>query len=266
MSAEPSRALILLSGAILTKWNAAGTVCPVTPHPTFEVLNPVGIDRPPESDFAKAAAQTADCLGDEAERQWSESLDGWRVLIGLAHPGKEVVARIVGFLVVPADPSNIPPGGLSHRQLRDAITGLADLGAEVDLERWRRVFDRAGTEVTLQRERDLKRELRRLGAKQPGGRGAPYDEAFYARVAWDAIELAEKGRGSAVVNALLERYEKSDPRPKGRRGRPITYATVKGWHEKAKDLGFLPRPGRKGVRVTAATERLVAFTEGRGVT
>ena len=69
-----------------------------------------------------------------------------------------------------------------------------------------------------------------------------------------------------MVNALLERYEKSDPRPKGRRGRPITYATVKGWHEKAKDLEFLPRPGRKGVRVTAATERLVAFTEGGGVT
>jgi hypothetical protein len=247
----------------LTKWNAAGTVCPVTPHPTFEVLHPVGIDRPPESDFAAAAAAVADRFDDEVERRGIESLNGWRVLIGLAHPGKEAVGRIVGFLVVPADTANIAPGGLSHRQLRDAITGLADLGADVDLERWHRVFERTGTEGSPQRERDLKRELRRLGAKQPGGRGAPYDEAFYARVAWDAIELAEKGRGSAVVNALLGRYEKSDPRPKQRRGRPITYATVKGWHEKAKDLGFLPRPGRKGVRVTAATERLVAFTRGR---
>jgi hypothetical protein len=235
---------------------------PVTRYSTFEVLHPVGRDRPPESDFAGAAAATADRFDDEVERRGIESLEGWRVLIGLAHPGKEAVARIVGFLVVPVDTAKIEPGGLSHRQLRDAITGLADLGADVDLERWRSVFERTGSERTPQRERDLRRELRRLGGKQPGGRGAPYDKAFYARVAWDAIELAEKGHGSAVVNALLERYEKSDPRPKQRRGRPITYATVKGWHEKAKDLGFLPRPGRKGVRVTAATERLVAFTGG----
>jgi hypothetical protein len=238
-------------------------VLPVTPHPTFEVLHPVGIDHPPESDFAAAATAAADRFDDEVERRGIASLDGWRVLIGLAHPGKEAVARIVGFLVVPADTASIERGGLSHRQLRDAITGLADLGADVDLERWRRLFERTGTEPTPQRERELKRALRRLGGKQPGGRGAPYDEAFYARVAWDAIELAQKGHGGAVVNALLERYVKSDPRPKQRRGRPITYATVKGWHEKTKDLGFLPRPGRKGVRVTAATEQLVAFTRGR---
>jgi len=221
------------------------------------------IDQSDRGIFKRVAGETADRLEDLRTLHLG---DGWDALVGFAYSDPHPVARIVALLVVPADPRDIPVGGLSHRQLREAITGLADLGADVSLERWQRAFGSLGRPWTPEVEKPLKKELRRLGRKQgPGGRGNPYPDAFYARVAWDAVELAQKGRQGDVINALELRYAKpgGDPRPKERREQRIMYATVKGWYEQAKDRGFLVKPGRKGVRVTAATERLVAFTRGR---
>jgi hypothetical protein len=223
------------------------------------------IDRSPRGIFTKLAGEMAEHVED---LRLIPLENGWDAVVGFASPGRDVVARIVTFFVVPSDPSDIPQGGLSHRQLREAITGLADLGADVSLERWQKAFGSLGRPWTPEVEKPLKRELRRLGRKQGhGGRGNPYPDAFYARVAWDAVELAQKGRQGDVINALELNYAKpgGDPRPKERRKKPITYATVKGWYEQAKDRGFLVKPGRKGVRVTAATERLIAFTRERGI-
>jgi hypothetical protein len=221
------------------------------------------IRRTDDTIFKAVAGETADRLEDLRTLYLG---DGWVALVGFAYPGRPVRgARTVALLIVPADPSNIPPDGLSHRQLRDAITGLADLGPEVSLGRWRETFGRLGRPWTPELEKQLEKELRRLGRKQaPGGRGSPYPGEFFARVALDAIELAAQGRGSDIVNALLDRYLKADPRPKDRRAKPITYETVKGWYQQAKDRGFLAKPGRKGVRLVAPTERLHAFMEGEG--
>jgi hypothetical protein len=222
------------------------------------IVMPV-IDVSPRGIFKAVTGETAEQLEDLRTLNLG---GGWVCLVGFAYPGRDVVARIVSVLVVPADPADIPEGGLSHRQLRKAITGLADLGADVSLETWRQAFDRLGKPWTPEMEKSMKKDLRRLGRKQgPGSRGDPYPDAFYAGVAWDGIELAQNGRRGDVINALHEKYTKpgGDPRPRNRREKPITYATVKGWYGQAKGRGFLVKPGRKGVREIAATERLLTF-------
>lgn len=249
MSAEETCAFFVLLAALWTRWNHGGTVR----------LMPT-IDRSPRGIFTTLASETAEHLED---LRIVPLEDGWVAVVGFAHLGRRAdVARIVTFLVVPADPADIPEGGISHRQLRKAITGLADMGADVSLETWRNVFERHGRPWTPELERSMKKDLRRLGRKQgPGSRGGPYQDAFYARVAWDAIELAQNGRRGDVINALQDKYTKrgGDPRPRDRREKPITYATVKGWYEQAKGRGFLVKPGRKGVREIAPTERLLEF-------
>jgi hypothetical protein len=214
-----------------------------------------------ETIFKAVAGEMADRLEDLRTLYLG---DGWVALVGFAYPGRPVRgARTVALLIVPADPSDIPPDGLSHRQLRDAITGLTDLGADVSIETWREVFVRHGKPWTPDVEKSLAKELRRLGRKQaPGGRGSPYPNEFFARVALDAVELAAQGHGGDIVNALSERYQKADPRPKDRRAKPITYQTVKGWYQQTKNRGFLEKPGRRGVRLVAPTERLHAFMQG----
>lgn len=213
-------------------------------------------------EFTKAAAGVSAITTTRPEE------DAWRVHVAFGFPQQEgaKVLRTIAVLVVPADPDDIPAGGLTQRRLQQLVTGItSDAAADVHVRQRQQTFERDGHAMTPKEVQELTNELRRRGRSgKLKGKKRGFGPDFYATVALDAIDVAGKGRLRDVNMALAKKYRKSDPRPPGKRIRAVESTTVRGWVSTArgKDYGFLPASGGKGRRVYAPTAALIAHLGG----
>jgi hypothetical protein len=186
-------------------------------------------------------------LDDVVEREAGD----WQVLYCMAEwPGPP---RVIGLLVLPKTPETIAPGGLGVNLLRGIISGLPDIPADWLTERFADSARLGGPqEVDDMWLRDTHRAAERELAKRPRANQG-FGEAFYARIARDAVSLRHKH----VYAALQMEYAQDDPRPSHRRARPITIGMLKQWVSTARhSFGFLA-PG-----MFAPTERLTEYEKG----
>lgn len=189
--------------------------------------------------------------------------DGWHVWVAFGFPQQDegLVLRAIAVMVVPADPDDIPAGGLTQRRLQQLVVGItSDAAADARVMQQQQTYELQGLPpMTPEEERELRNETQRLARRRGKGEGRGFGPDFYATVALDAIDAAGKGRQGDVTKALESRYMKSDPRSRDKRTRVIEYTTVRGWISTARNrFGFLPATGGKGRRVYAPTEALKA--------
>ncbi len=191
---------------------------------------------------------------------------GWQVRVAFGFPQLDegLGLRTIAVLVLPADPNDIPPGGLTQRRLQELVVGItSDAAADAHVTQEQQAYELDGHPMAPEQFQERRNELRRLGRRRVKGEGRGFGPDFYATVALDAIEVAGKGRRGDVTVALEGRYRRSDPRPPDKRTRPIEYTMVRGWISTARNrFGFLPSTGGKGRRVYAPTAALIAHLGG----
>jgi hypothetical protein len=206
--------------------------------------------------LTKAVAPLEGRLEDFVARE----VDGWLVLTCIAFPHWPGPPRAVGLMVVPMDVDAIPPAGLNANLLRRMTTGINDQLAEWLTSEFEEAARRGGAEPDDKRVRSTRRAVESELAKRPKATTRrTFGEAFYAKVARDAIDAGRAGH--QVLAKLATRYARSDPRPKHRQKTPITDRTVKGWiHTARNGYRFLPEASL-GHGVWAPTPELVGFEE-----
>jgi hypothetical protein len=213
-------------------------------------------------EFTKAAAGVSKVSKTDSRVE----KDGWHVRVAFGFPQRDegLVLRTIAVLVVPIDPNDIPPGGLTQRRLQHLVAGItSDAAADEHVRQEQQAYELDGHPMTPAQFQERRKELRRLGRRRVKGEGRGFGPDFYATVALDAIEEAGKGRRD-FIEALVIRYGKSDPRPRDRRTSPVRYHTVRGWVSTArgKDYGFLPATGGRGRQALAPTAALIAHLGG----
>lgn len=121
-----------------------------------------------------------------------------------------------------AEVTSVVVHGLQVARLRDRVAAYLAIAAEP-------VALLVGTPKAKRRGRQIARAAKQ--ARRVGRRGK--GEAFYRRIALEALKLYDEGKGSRTVISDLAA------------GHGRGYSTIRDWIAKARELGFLA-PARKG--------------------